>query len=89
MLCILDVLHILNFESSNLVLHEGKSTRFKLQLKSKTMNEVKWFHNGYVINNPPRRYKITSLRAENNTSLHTLDIENVLQRDMGNKKGYI
>uniref|UniRef100_A0A8W8NH25 Uncharacterized protein n=1 Tax=Magallana gigas TaxID=29159 RepID=A0A8W8NH25_MAGGI len=77
------VLHILNFESSNLVLHEGKSTWFKLQLKNKTTNEVKWFHNGYVINNPPRRYKITSLRAENDTSLHTLYIENVLQRDMG------
>lgn len=89
MLCILDVLHILNFESSNLVLHEGKSIWFKLQLKNKTTNEVKWFHNGYVINNPPRRYKITSLRAENDTSLHTLYIENVLQRDMGKKEGYI
>uniref|UniRef100_A0A8W8NGZ6 Ig-like domain-containing protein n=1 Tax=Magallana gigas TaxID=29159 RepID=A0A8W8NGZ6_MAGGI len=44
---------------------------------------VKWFHNGFVINNPPKRYKITSRRAENNTSLHTLDIGNVLQRDMG------
>lgn len=79
----LDVLQVLNFECSTFVQHEGKSVWFKLQLRSKTMFEVKWFHNGYVINNPPRRYKITSLKEENNISLHTLDIENVLQRDMG------
>ncbi|XP_065940924.1 uncharacterized protein [Magallana gigas] len=77
------VLQILNFEGSNLVLHERNSVWFKLQLRGKTMYEVKWFHNGFVINNPPKRYKITSRRAENNTSLHTLDIGNVLQRDMG------
>lgn len=77
------MLQILNFEGSNLVLHERNSVWFKLQLRSKTMYEVKWFHNGFVINNPPKRYKITSRRAENNTSLHTLDIGNVLQRDMG------
>lgn len=77
------ILQLLNFESSNLVLHEGKSTLFKFQLRSKTIYDVKWFHNGYVIINPPIRYNITSLKTENNTSLHNLGIANVLQRDIG------
>lgn len=86
MFCSLDILQVLNFESSSSVLHEGKSVRFKLELRSKTMYEVQWFHTGYLIANPSRRYKETSLETENNTSLHTFHIANVLQRDMGNKK---
>lgn len=80
----LDILQVLNFESSSSVLHEGKSVWFKLELRSKTMYEFQWFHTGYLIANPSRRYKVTSLETENNTSIHTLHIANVLQRDMGN-----
>nr|XP_034314353.1 adhesion G protein-coupled receptor E1 isoform X4 [Crassostrea gigas] len=80
------ILQVLNFESSSSVLHEGKSVWFKLELRSKTMYEFHWFHTGYLIANPSRRYKVTSLETENNTSIHTLHIANVLQRDMGTWK---
>lgn len=84
----LDILQVLKFESSSSVLHEGKSVWFNLELRSKTMYDVQWFHTGYLIANPSRRYKVTTLETENNTSIHTLHIANVLQRDMGNKAIY-
>lgn len=77
------ILQILNFESSSSVLREGKSAWFSLQLKSNTMYEVQWFHSGYLISNSSRRYKLTSLETGNNMSLHTLHINDVLQRDKG------
>ncbi|XP_065942667.1 uncharacterized protein [Magallana gigas] len=80
------ILQILNFESSSSVLREGKSGWLTLQLKSNTMYEVQWFHSGYLISNSSRRYKLTSLETENNTSLHTLHINDVLQRDKGEWK---
>lgn len=80
----LDIPQVLKFESSSSVIHEGKSVWFKLQVRSKTMYEVLWFHSGYLIANSSRRYKMTSLETENNTALHTLHIANVVQRDMGN-----
>ncbi|XP_052714639.1 adhesion G protein-coupled receptor B1-like [Crassostrea angulata] len=79
----LDLLQILNFESSSSVVHEGDSVWFKSQIRSKTMYEVQWFHNGYLITNSSRRYKMTSSKTEKNTYLHILLIANVLQRDMG------
>nr|XP_034326973.1 uncharacterized protein LOC105329357 isoform X6 [Crassostrea gigas] len=80
------ILQILNFESSSSVLREGKSAWFSLQLKSNTMYEVQWFHSGYLISNSSRRYKLTSLHTGNNMSLHTLHINDVLQRDKGEWK---
>lgn len=43
------------------------------------MYEVKWFYNGFVINNLLKRYKIMLCRVENNILLYILDIGNVLQ----------
>lgn len=82
----LDLLQILNFESSSSVVHEGDSVWFKSQIISKTMYEVQWFHNGYLITNSSRRYKMTSSKTEKNTYLHILLIANVLHRDMGRPK---
>lgn len=82
----LDLLQILNFESSSSVVHEGDSVWFKSQIISKTMYEVQWFHNGYLITNSSRRYKMTSSKTEKNTYLHILLIANVLHRDMGKPK---
>lgn len=82
----LDMLQILNFESSSSVVHERDSVWFKSQIRSKTMYEVQWFHNGYLITNSSRRYKMTSSKTEKNTYLHILLIANVLHRDMGKPK---
>lgn len=73
----LDLLQIINFESSSPVVYEGDSVWFKSQIRSKTMYEVQWFHNGYLITNSSRRYKMTSSKTEKNTYLHILLIANV------------
>lgn len=82
----LDLLQIINFESSSPVVHEGDSVWFKSKIRSNTMYEVQWFHNGYLITNSSRRYKMTSSKTEKNTYLHILLIANVLHRDKGKPK---
>uniref|UniRef100_A0A8W8I3F3 G-protein coupled receptor 133 n=1 Tax=Magallana gigas TaxID=29159 RepID=A0A8W8I3F3_MAGGI len=77
---------ILNFESNSSVLREGKSAWFNLELRGNTTYEVQWFHSGYLISNSTRRYKLTSFETQTNTSLHTLQINDVLKRDEGEWK---
>lgn len=74
---------ILTFESNSSVLREGKSAWLNLELRGNTMYEVQWFHSGYLISNSTRRYKLTSFETQTNTSLHTLQINDVLKRDEG------
>ncbi|XP_052697868.1 adhesion G protein-coupled receptor B1-like isoform X2 [Crassostrea angulata] len=77
---------ILTFESNSSVLREGKSAWLNLDLRGNTMYEVQWFHSGYLISNSTRRYKLTSFETQTNTSLHTLQINDVLKRDEGEWK---
>lgn len=78
-----DELEVIFFNSSSPVVHEGKDTDFNLLLQSNKSHECLWFHNGYLITNSSSRYRMSSVVNENGTTLHTLHIGNVLQRDQG------
>lgn len=47
------------------------------------MYEIKWFHDGNMITSASTRFVITTLLTENGTSINTLRIANILQRDKG------
>nr|XP_022287642.1 uncharacterized protein LOC111100229 isoform X1 [Crassostrea virginica]XP_022287725.1 uncharacterized protein LOC111100229 isoform X1 [Crassostrea virginica] len=81
-----DELEVIFFNSSSPVVHEGKDTDFNLLLQSNKSHECLWFHNGYLITNSSSRYRMSSVVNENGTTLHTLHIGNVLQRDQGEWK---
>ncbi|XP_061181286.1 latrophilin-like protein LAT-2 isoform X2 [Saccostrea echinata] len=73
---------ILSFESSGSLLREGKSLRFESEILLDPALNVQWFHNGILINNSSR-YTITSSITNNGTSIHVLQIFNVLLQDEG------
>ncbi|XP_062590262.1 titin-like isoform X6 [Saccostrea cucullata] len=73
---------ILSFKSSSSVLREGKSLRFESEIAFDPALIVQWFHNGKLINNSSK-YTITSSITSNGTSVHVLQIFNVLLQDEG------
>lgn len=84
--CIEDIVQILQFKSNSLELREGKPAWFELQVLSHSDFKVEWFHDGYRITNSRARFIITAFDKKNATSLHTLQIDRVLQRDKGEWK---
>lgn len=84
--CIEDILQIRQFKSNSLELREGKPAWFELQVLSHSDFEVEWFHDGYRITNSRARFIITAFDKKNATSLHTLQLDRVLQRDKGEWK---
>ncbi|XP_062593919.1 adhesion G protein-coupled receptor L3-like [Saccostrea cucullata] len=82
--CENESLEVLSFKANNVLLREGKSVNFELELIDDSIPSAQWFRNGIGVTSASLRYLRNSIITANGLFSYWLNISNVLQRDEGN-----